>query len=139
MKLADFRLKRAFNRRQHEWKVTVGVWALLAAGIAHPPGNHPWIFLLATCLITLGHAFFRIKPHWVTSTIDFDTAFWFAEQAERTLPLAGSPDAGPRPLCSDQNPKSLGLRFLCASTCKAQMAATFLLGIAVVFRAAEHM
>ena len=36
MALADFRLKRIFNRRDYEWKVTLGLWALLAAGIANP-------------------------------------------------------------------------------------------------------
>jgi hypothetical protein len=37
LKLADFRMTRVAGRREHEWKVTVALWALLAAGIVKPP------------------------------------------------------------------------------------------------------
>jgi hypothetical protein len=37
LNLANFRMTRVISRREHEWKVTVALWALLAAGIAKPP------------------------------------------------------------------------------------------------------
>jgi hypothetical protein len=35
LKLAEFRMTRVTSRREHEWKVTVALWALLAAGVIY--------------------------------------------------------------------------------------------------------
>lgn len=94
MELADFRFKRVTNRRQFEWKVTVGIWAVLAAGIvsskaqSQPLTQHQLIFPLIA--LVFGHAFLWVGSHWVRSTADLKFAFYYAERAEtRLLPNSG--------------------------------------------------
>ena len=56
MKMVDFRMKRIESRRQHEWKVTVAVWALLAAGILNLKVVNPYLLasgLIVLCLVHL--------------------------------------------------------------------------------------
>lgn len=132
MKLADFRLSRAFNRRQHEWKVTLGVWALLAAAIVHPLPNHKYWIAILVIIISLAHIFLWIRVHWITSTTDFRIAFWFAEIAEMKLNLRGSPNPKDRPKKMISCEK--WLCFLCEPTCLAQILTTIALASGVILR-----
>jgi hypothetical protein len=89
LKLADFRMARIVSRREHEWKVTVAFWALLAAGIAKPPTTivreHSCIVIFLLSLIVVGHAIFWIYPHWLRSKEDVYHSFRYTDAAEGLL------------------------------------------------------
>src|ERR1700730_8351904 len=70
LRLADFRMQRITSRRDHEWKVTVALWALLAAGIAKPHaslGQHWFLFGVGLALLVYGHARWWVMSHWRAS------------------------------------------------------------------------
>jgi hypothetical protein len=143
MRLADYRLNRAFNRRHHEWIVTVSVWTLFAAAIAHPlhgQSNNiskpvtPILVTVMVFVLAVTHIFGWIRAHWVTSTTDLRMAFWFAEHAEEKLCLNGSPNPKERPPRKMPRCKKW-LCFLCDPTCLAQVVTTIVLMAGVIFRA----
>jgi hypothetical protein len=133
MKLADFRRERQANRRQHEWKVTVGLWALLAAGIAYPPKCPIWALVFALIVVVIAHAFLWVRWVWVGSTKDAKLAFFYAEHAEK-MALPGSPDPEQRfemDLCREL------FGFLGEAGCWFQIIATILLAFGVGLKAAS--
>jgi len=84
MKLVEFRLARISSRRQHEWKVTVGLWAILAAWIFKSKADHPFIFWLVLICIVLVHIWW-IRMHWVRSTQDAKIAFTYQDDAAKLI------------------------------------------------------
>src|SRR6266568_800868 len=86
-RLANFRMTRIKSRRDHEWKVTVALWALLAAGIAKPlTGLQPKIVcVLGTVLaaVTVGHGVLWVWPHWKRSKEDTLLSFHYADNLEK--------------------------------------------------------
>lgn len=132
MTLADFRLKRAFDRRQHEWKVTLGVWALLASAIVHPLHGPIVIIIIAAAIVTSAHLFLWIRPHWVRSTKDLKMAFWFAEISERKFFFSETPPPEARPKGLAGCDRYVG--FLFYPTSAAQSFTTITLAAIVVLR-----
>jgi hypothetical protein len=100
MKLSEFHLTRNISRRQHEWRISLSVWALLAASLLLR--NRPAELLVVTGLLTivLTHTFLWVGQHWVRNQYDMDMAVFYAARAERLLsvdlPGAPSPKARPR-------------------------------------------
>jgi hypothetical protein len=134
MSLADFRLKRAFDRRNYEWKVTLAVWALFAAAIGNPlPKEFSNVTLIIVVAISFVHIFFWIRHHWDRSTIDLRVAFWFAEIAERKFSFKESPPERLRPEEMKGCEKWIG--FLFSPVCFAQAFTTAVLGGVVIYRA----
>lgn len=97
MQLANFRRERQANRRQHEWKVTVGLWALLAAGIHSPPDINALLLAVGLLFLVWAHAVLWVHWHWIHSKRDGDLAFFFAEHAEKLFDLPDSPPPKKRP------------------------------------------
>ena len=106
MALADFRLKRIFNRRDYEWKVTLGIWAIMAAGIGQITlwrEPNPWLKVASlgvVVAVAYCHIRYWIFDHSKKSGTDWDLAFWFAEEAEAKLSI----DEG---RATDRIPKTL--------------------------------
>jgi hypothetical protein len=133
MSLADFRLRRAFNRRDYEWKVTLGVWALFAAAIGHPlPREDTTAVIWIVMIICVAHILLWVRHHWDRSTIDLRMAFWFAEIAERKFSFHESPPAKVRPPEMDFCERYM--LFLFQPACLAQILTTIVLGAAVIYR-----
>jgi hypothetical protein len=92
MKLVEFRMTRVAGRREHEWKVTVALWALLAAGLIQLRIPHTCLAvgLLVPGLIAvvIGHAFLWIGNHWARSKEDILASFFYADRAHN-LALPG--------------------------------------------------
>jgi len=80
MKMVDFRMKRIGSRRQHEWKVTVAVWALLAAGILKAPDVNRWVFAVGLAALSLLH-FCWLLHHWLRSKEDIIISFFYSDRA----------------------------------------------------------
>jgi hypothetical protein len=133
MSLADFRLRRIFNRRDYEWKVTLGIWALLAAGIAAPwilQPLHPWMIMLGVPAIAVGHIAFWIYDHWDKSEKDWKLAFFYAESAEA---LANIGDA-PIPLSDRKTKQKENFAFFKNNTSLVQVLTTLILALLLVIR-----
>ena len=61
MKQAEMFAKRVYNRQSYQWKVTLGLWALIAAAVNFLWGKKvvaPWWVCLA---VLLGYAFFWVR------------------------------------------------------------------------------
>lgn len=128
LKLADFRMTRVASRRDHEWKVTLALWALLGFGIAHPPKIDwqinwppPAIFLV---LIVAGHACLWIYPHWERSKEDINRSFLYTDEVEDLLGIKRD-DRN-----TSKEPLTLCV-FLKDKKCLAQILTTALLAIFV--------
>jgi hypothetical protein len=131
MQLADFRMKRIVSRRDHEWKVTLGLWALLGAGIINPlEGRAPSFLCWVLVVVVVAHAIFWIRPHWVHSKEDAKIAFQYHDNA-RLILANGTADAlGSRykMRCWEQC-----IGFLREPICWAQFGTTALLAFGVWF------
>jgi hypothetical protein len=114
LKLADFRMARIVSRREHEWKVTVAFWALLAAGIAKPPTTlvkeNGFIVILSLALIVVSHTILWIYPHWLRSKEDVYHSFRYTDAAEELLRVKVKHQDQKEPQCGDipGDPKFLG-------------------------------
>lgn len=100
MSLCEFRFNRWANRRQYEWRISVGLWAILVAGMIYiqkPSGALLWLLILGLVIAVLGHAWLWVRWNWISNERDIRTAFFFAEHAERLLRSSNAPDPGARP------------------------------------------
>lgn len=140
MSLADFRLARWKERRSYQWKMSLALWAALAFAVGYLAINKiaiskNEILLVALGLgaVVLGHAWFWVRTNWISAEMDIRTAFHFAEQAERIL-LPSSPVKMEDRLDPDEFERSHGrLKFLRRGVCQAQIFASVLLAVALVF------
>jgi hypothetical protein len=95
MKLADFRMKVRMERRQLQWRVSLGLWIALAAGmIAFKNAQiHVSLWLLAPFLavVVLGHAVLWVFGNWWRNERDAVQAYRMIAQAEALLDVEYHP------------------------------------------------
>jgi len=88
MKQADFCAGRHDARREYEWKVTLGFWALILGAIAflknYISEGHKIDWRLIP-IIGVGYAFLWLRGVWVANKNDQLRAFHFRDAAEQTL------------------------------------------------------
>jgi hypothetical protein len=131
VKLAEFRTTRVASRRDHEWKVTVALWALLAVGILYLPQKHPshcWL-AWALVLVVLGLAFLWVGDHWANSRQGILASFFYADRA-RNLALPTEKKDPPQPW-PEMSLLKKWFGFLWFKRCWAQIATTVALAIGV--------
>ncbi len=134
VKLAEFRMSRVSSRRDHEWKVTLALWALLAGGIAVPPKLPLWgvaVFAGFLLTLTIVHAALWVADHWAKSREDILVSFFYAERAHNlVLPREEHRELEAWPKLPSKK-WALGI-----ARCWAQILTTALLALAVIFRCA---
>jgi hypothetical protein len=81
MALAEFFAKRNNERRSYEWKVTLGLWALLVGAIRYRACLPAWIYVA----VVLIYAFFWLRPLAVSHRADQIMSIHYREQAEAVL------------------------------------------------------
>jgi hypothetical protein len=93
MQLVDFRLRRWEARRSAEWKISLSLWALLAATAFYVPVrlNMFWVSVLLF-LIWVAYTYIWAWAILRRNLLDMRTAFYYAENAESIL----TPDVKPR-------------------------------------------
>jgi hypothetical protein len=139
MRLAEFRNSRVANRRDHEWKVTIALWTLLAVGMVElkiPPTWPAWPMWLALGAVVLIHAIWWVRGHWAESRADILASFFYTDRAHnRVLPnelVAEHRFDGPGPRHISRCERWFG--FLGEPRCWAQMLTTaaFAVGLALL-------
>jgi len=90
MQIAEYAAKNFHGRREFEWKVTLGFWALLAAAIAFVQHDQQGIVAKAiphwlVPASVVGFLFFWLRPIWVANDNDKSMAHHFLFEAERIL------------------------------------------------------
>ena len=96
MSIANFRLSRRDTRVSYEWKVTLGLWAVLLAAplyIHHPPSARVTAWVLSAAVVS--YALFWLRPIYVRMSEDLRAAFHHIEHAEHLLGLRECP---PKPV-----------------------------------------
>jgi hypothetical protein len=90
MRLAEFFAKRNDGRRSYEWKVTLGLWALLVGAIRYkkdvqalPAWLHTWLFFA----VGLIYAFLWLRPLADSHRNDKIMSIYYRELAQAFLPL----------------------------------------------------
>jgi hypothetical protein len=83
MRLAEFSATRHDGRRDYEWKVTLGLWAALVAGIAKFRGET--LPTLLGPLSVLSYAFIWLRGIWVANETDKQLSRHYRSQAEKVL------------------------------------------------------
>jgi len=62
MKQAEFFSKKGFNRQAYQWKVTLGLWALIAAAVSFLWGKNVLVPWWAFVTVLLVYAFLWVRP-----------------------------------------------------------------------------
>lgn len=85
LRLAEHWYSRFQSRREFEWKVAFGLWALLLAGLGFLQGKQGCIPLWCFVGFALAYSFVWLRGLWAAHERDKRTANYFAEQAEILL------------------------------------------------------
>jgi hypothetical protein len=88
MQIANFWAGRHDQHRQYEWKLTLGFWAVIVAGIAYPKNLTviPQPVWLPVCWITfLAYSYLWLLPLWVSNRRDSLQAFQAVAEARSIL------------------------------------------------------
>ena len=86
VKLAEVRIARNNVRRQLEWKISIALWAFLAAAIYSlkiRPSDY--ILVAALALIVIVHGGMWVAKIWSTNKYDLRAAFHYLNCAEQAL------------------------------------------------------
>jgi len=83
MKLAEFGATRHDGRREYEWKVTLGLWAAVVAGIATFRGQPLPRWLGYVTIIVF--AFLWLRGIWVANEKDKTLSIHYRREAEELL------------------------------------------------------
>jgi hypothetical protein len=83
IKLAEFGAARHDGRREYEWKVTLGLWGAIVAGIATVRGQPlpGWVGYATV----LAFSFLWLRGIWVANEKDKRLSIHYREQAEAVL------------------------------------------------------
>jgi hypothetical protein len=128
LKLADFRFRIRESRRQHEWRVSLGLWVGLGAAIISFKGVVPMsLQVVVLPLIVVGHALLWVRWNWVRGERDSRLVYYYIEKAESLL-LKDVPPPQPRPL----SPKEIRYGFLMNGPPLFQVLTTVVLALGVV-------
>ena len=85
LRLAEHWYSRFQSRRQFEWKVAFGLWALLLAGMSFLQGKRGSVPLWCFAAFATAYSFVWLRGLWVAHERDKRTANYFARQAEILL------------------------------------------------------
>jgi hypothetical protein len=140
MRLAEFRNSRVANRRDHEWKVTIALWTLLAVGIIKlkiPPTRPVWPLWLVLAAIVLIHSVWWVRSHWAESRADIQASFFYTARAHNRVvsnePVEETKFCGPGPWYISRCERWFG--FLGDPRSWAQMLTTAALAVGVALLA----
>jgi hypothetical protein len=89
MRLAEFRINRWKTRSDYKWKLSLALWALLAAAplyMKYRPSET--VLVLTLTVIVVLYAALWVEPLWRRDQNDVDTAFFYIEHAERLLGIS---------------------------------------------------
>jgi hypothetical protein len=134
MRLAQFRLDRWTNRREHEWKISVTIWTLLAAVLAAlvsrklQPTSPISVYLSApSAIVAIAVHSIWVGANWNRNMSDIREAFKYTEEAHLLAterPLPKPPDAAK---C-----------FICDPICFVPIGITVILALGIVLVAASQ-
>jgi hypothetical protein len=83
MRLAEHRNLRAATRQSYEWRVTLGLWAVIAAATIYLKAYS--VPLWVGIVVILVHAFFWLRPVYVAHWSDNEAAAFYVEKAQSIL------------------------------------------------------
>ena len=78
MKQAEFFAKRFDQRREYQWKINIGFWGALLAGIATAKVKLPILFAIGALV---AYCFMWLRGLWVASERDKRASFHFSNSA----------------------------------------------------------
>lgn len=84
MKQAEYFRSNFDQRRQYEWKVTIGIWTSLIGGIIFikKPFSVPYVLM---ALLIFGYGYFWLRPLWRANNGDKQKARFFQNQADTIM------------------------------------------------------
>ena len=136
MRLSDFAFQRWQDRRKYEWRLSLGLWALIAASIHYrdvvkPSSPHNCAVALMLIVVVFVHACW-IRSNWVSNQKDINNAFYYSDNARQLLQgqEMPRPDEAQGPAGTWRGLKeeqSKCLAFLQAPPCQAELGATAIL------------
>jgi hypothetical protein len=95
LKLASYYMDIRKDRRQHEWKVSLGLWAGLAAGIVAAkdfPTIPWWLLALLLALVVIGYVGLWVWSNESRNERDGEKAYKHSDKAEVLLNPSFVPD-----------------------------------------------
>lgn len=141
MRLNEFRFERWQDRRKYEWRVSLGLWALMAAATYYkktliPPLPNSIVVVILVIIVL-------VHTYWVRSNLDrnqkdINSAFYYWDRARMLLPGEEAPtpdeDQGPRSKYGGlKAEQSSWCSFLYEPPCLTQVLTTFVLALILAY------
>jgi hypothetical protein len=129
IKLAELKSDIREKRREIEFKVSIGLWALTAGAVAYLKGRPLWWSLTFLVVIVLIHSLLWVRTHFNSSERDAQELYFYAGHALEIV-LPGSNARKPGSMLP--MPKFKIWDFLKHEPCWFQVGVTPVLGIIVI-------
>jgi hypothetical protein len=81
MKLAELQSDIREKRREIEFKVSIGLWAITSGAVAYLKGRPVWWSLLLLAVIVLMHSWWWVRTHYNSSERDAKQIRYYMEHA----------------------------------------------------------
>jgi len=97
MKQADFLTQKVYNRQGYQWKVTLGLWAFIAAFANFAWGKRITVSWWPFAVVWLGYGFLWLRGIWAHNHDDQIRGWHFRDQAVNILTtdtVVTSPEPG---------------------------------------------
>lgn len=93
MRLAEYVSSIREARRQHEWRVSLGLWIGMGAAVVSLRGVPKAVLAIALPAVVVGHAWLWVRHNYNANERDARLGFFYADTAERLLHEGGrTPD-----------------------------------------------
>ncbi len=104
MKQADFLTQKVYNRQGYQWKVTLGLWALIAAFVNFAWGKSTTIPSWLFAVVWLGYGFLWLRGIWTHNHDDQIRGWHYRDRAADIL-VTGATEVAEEPVLT--TPKNL--------------------------------
>jgi hypothetical protein len=101
MKLAELKSNIREKRRDVEWKVSIGLWAITGGAVAYLKGHSILWSLVLVGVVVFMHSWLWVRTNYNSSERDAKQVYYYVEHASRIVmpeSVASPGDKLPRPI-----------------------------------------
>jgi hypothetical protein len=95
LRIAEFYMAVRKERRQYEWRVSLGLWVGLAGGMISLKGISLLVLVPLLILVNIGHAWVWVRSYYTRNERDSRRAYLYIDKAKELLEPGSVPPPPP--------------------------------------------